>query len=64
MRTLSDWARERGVPDWLARRLFDKVMPHGLRAGLYRIVRPEDVPTLERALQERGASNAGVRADA
>lgn len=54
MKTLAEFCRERGVSEWAGRRLFDQFLPSGLRMGLYRVVRPEDVAVLEKAFREKG----------
>jgi hypothetical protein len=60
LRTLQQWARSRGVPAWLARRVYDVALPNGIRAGAYRMVREEDEPALDRALHQRAATPGEV----
>lgn len=53
-RTLTDYCRERGISDSTGRKIFDRILPDGLRAGLYRLVRDEDIPVLDKAFAAAG----------
>ncbi len=49
MQTLGELAKKWCVPPWTARRVYDRLRPDGPRAGLYRLVRDEDIAELELA---------------
>lgn len=53
--TLGDVARKYGCKVWQVRRLFELgILPPAERIGVYRVVRVEDLPTLETKLIEAG----------
>jgi hypothetical protein len=52
--TLRAWCRERNASQSTTRRIYDRLFPNGARAGLYRLVTPDQSPVLERELRARG----------
>ena len=54
MQTLAEWCRERNAPQCTTRRVYDELFPDGPRAGLYRLVSPEQSNALEQASRDRG----------
>ena len=52
--TLAEWCRERNAPAATARRIFDRLFPQGKRAGLYRLVAPDQSAALEQELRRLG----------
>ncbi len=51
--TVGEYSRDRGVPEWMIRRLVDQVAPGLPRLGGYRLIPIELVPELDRSLAER-----------
>jgi hypothetical protein len=53
--TTADAARYFGVPTWMVRRLFEAGrLPPAQRFGGRRVIRPADLPTVEKALRAAG----------
>jgi hypothetical protein len=53
--TTSQAAAQLGVPAWRVRRLADALLPGVPRAGLYRLLGPEEVAALKKALGSQPA---------
>jgi hypothetical protein len=57
--TFGDVARELGCDTWHLQRIFERdakkgALPTPGRVGIYRVVRPSDMPAIARALREAG----------
>jgi hypothetical protein len=53
--TLGDVALQLGCALWQVQKVFQrKMVPPPARVGIYRVVRPSELPTIARALREAG----------
>jgi hypothetical protein len=61
--SLGDVARIYGVPSWKVRRLYESGrLKEPPRIGIYRLIRPSELPMIERALRAAGYLKGGADA--